>query len=110
MEQLLTLKAIADEQTQIEKYIGEQDRRFDKMVEEIKAGTLDQYGNKPKIVRTFGEPVYVQDVTENDQELESWLYRPAVEFLHSDKIYLYFDPAGNFVRSEYLENKDGKIR
>ena len=110
LDQLLTLKGVADEQTQIGKFVDEQDRKFDTMVAEAKAGTLDQYGSKQKIVRTFGEPVHVQNVMENNRELEACLYRYSTEFFDTDKVYIYFDADGSLVRSEYWENKDGKIK
>lgn len=110
MDQLLTLKGVADEQTRIKKFVDEQDRRFDKMVEEAKAGTLDQYINKREFMRTFGKPVFVTMVKEEDRELEAWLYRHATEYFHADKIYLYFDADGNLVRSEYQEANDGEVR
>ena len=110
MDQLLTLKGVADEQMRIKKFVDEQDRKFDKMVEEAKAGTLDQHMSKRKFVRAFGEPVYVTMVREDDRELESWLYRHATAYFHADKIYLYFDADGNLVRSEYQEAKDGEVQ
>lgn len=110
MDQLLTLKGVADEQSRIGKFVEEQDRKFDQMVAEAKAGTLDQYMNKRKFVRAFGEPVVVTMVKEDDRELETWLYRHATEYFHADKIYLYFDDDGNLVRSEFREANDGKVR
>ena len=110
MDQLLTLKGVADEQTRIGKFVEAQDRKFDKMVKEAKDGTLDQYINKRKFVRAFGEPVVVTMVQEDDRELESWLYRHAMAYFHAEKIYLYFDADGNLVRSEYQEAHDGEVR
>ena len=110
MDQLLTLKGVADEQTRIKKFVDEQDRKFDKMVEEARAGTLDQYMSQRKFMRAFGEPVYITMVKEDDRELETWLYRHATAYFHADKIYLYFDRDGNLVRSEYQEAKDGEVR
>ena len=110
MEQLLTLKAAADEQSQIATNVDERDRKFDLMVAEAKAGTLDQYGNKRKIERVFGKPVYARKAAWGGPEAESWLYRYATEYFQADKIYLYFNTDGNLVRSEFLENKNGEVR
>jgi len=60
LDQLLTLKGLADEQVEMGKEIEEQDRKFELMLEEMKAGTLDEYANKRKIERTFGGPIYVK--------------------------------------------------
>ena len=108
MDQLLTLKGLADEQSQMKKYVQEQDRKFDLMLNEVKAGTLDDYSNERKVLRTFGEPVFKEHVSEDGQELELWLYRYATEFFGSDKVYLYFDKDGNLVKSEYIEGKNGE--
>ena len=110
LDQLLTLKDLADEQDKMGQYVENQDQRFELMLSEVQAGTLDQYLNKRKIVRTFGEPIHVKHVNKNDQKLESWLYRYSTQFFDSEKIYLYFDLDDNLVESEYIEKKDGKIR
>jgi len=110
LDQLLTLKGLADEQDRMGQYVEEQNQKFELMIDEIEAGTLDQYLNKGKILRAFGDPIHVKHVNKNDQELESWLYRYSTQFFDSEKIYLYFDPDDNLVGSEYIGKRDGKIR
>jgi len=110
LDQLLTLKGLADEQDKMGRYVEKQDQKFELMINEFQAGTLDQYLNKKKIVRTFGDPIHVKRVNKNDQQLESWLYRYSTQFFDSEKIYLYFDPDNNLVESEYIGKKNGKIR
>jgi len=109
LNQLLTLKDLADEQTRLNQHVKEEDQKFELMVDEQKAGTLDQYADKDEIIETFGKPIYVKNVIEEDVELEAWLYRYAAEFFGGEKIYLYFDNNGNLVKSEYIEEKDGEI-
>ena len=108
LDQLLTLKDLANEQTQLGQYVEGQDRNFELMLEEIKAGTLELYSNKRKIQRAFGDPVYARNVVEDDQELESWLYRYATQYFGAEKVYLYFDLDGNLVKSEYIEGTNGE--
>jgi hypothetical protein len=108
LDQLLTLKDLADEQTKLNQYTEERDRSFDRMLKEVKAGTLAQYANKRKVLRTFGEPIFAREIVEGDQTLETWLYRYATKYFGAEKVYLYFDPEGNLVRSEYQEGKDGE--
>jgi len=110
LDQLLTLKGLADEQAEMNQLIEEQDQKFELMLKEIQAGTLDQYLNKRKVLRAFGDPIYVKDVQKNNQELESWMYRYSTEFFNSKKIYLYFDSDDNLVESEYKGRKNGEIR
>ena len=108
LDQLLTLKDLADEQAQLNAYVQEQDRNFELMLEEAKAGTLQQYSNKRTIQREFGDPVYARNVMEDDQQWESWLYRYATQYFGVEKIYLYFDLEGNLVKSKYLEGTNGE--
>ena len=108
LDRLLTLKDLADEQALLNQYVHEQNRNFELMLEEVKAGTLDRHSNKKRIRRAFGDPVYARNVKEGDQELESWLYRYATEYFGAEKIYLYFDLDGNFVKSEYIEGTNGE--
>ena len=110
LDQLLTLKSLADEQVVMGQYVKEQNQKFELMIEEFEAGTLDQYLNKKKILRAFGDPIHVKHVNKNDQELESWLYRYSTQFFDSEKIYLYFDPDDNLIESEYIRKRNGKIR
>jgi len=110
LDQLLTLKALADEQVVMGQYVEEQNQKFELMIEEVKAGTLDQYLNKKRILRTFGNPIHVKHINKNDQELESWLYRYSMQFFDSEKIYLYFDPDDNLVESEYIGKRNEQIR
>jgi len=110
IDQLLTLKALADEQTRMGKYVDERDKQFEQMLAEMEAGTLDQHANKRKIVRIFGDPIYVRNAEENGKSLEVWLYRYATEFFDSEKIYLYFDSDDNLVKSEYMEVPNGEVR
>ncbi len=108
LDQLLTLKDLADEQAQLGQFVEEQDRNFELMLEEAKAGTLELYSNKGKVQQTFGDPVYARNVTEEDQELESWLYRYATQYFGAQKVYLYFDLDGNLVKSEYIGGANGE--
>jgi len=110
LDQLLTLKGLADEQVAMNQYIEKQDQIFELMLEKAKAGTLDQYLNKRKILRTFGDPIFVKHVKRDDQELESWMYRYSTEFFDSEKIYLYFDLDGNIVNLEYKGRNNGEVR
>jgi len=110
LDQLLTLKGLADEQVQMGKQIDEQDQKFEMMLSEMKEGTIDQYLNKRKIVREFGEPIYIKIVKRDDQQMEIWLYRYATKFFGSEKIYLTFDSDDNLVKSEYMERSNGEVR
>ena len=107
LDQLLTLKDLADEQEQMGKQIQAQDQKFEMMLDEMKAGTLNQYANKSKISRAFGGPIYMKTVQQDDHWRDVWLYRYAGKFFGSEKIYLYFDADDNLVGSEYFGGSNG---
>lgn len=109
MDQLLTLKGMADEQAGLNRYVEEQNANFDRLLAEVKAGTLEQYGNKREIRRIFGEPIFARSDAESEQKTETWLYRYATQYFGADKVYLYFDSDGVLVRTEYIGGKNGKI-
>ena len=92
LDQLLTLKDLADEQTRLGHLVEEQDRNFDRMLEEAEAGTLDQYNTKAEFRKEFGVPVFTRIVQGEEEELEIWLYRYAIEYFGAAKVYLTFDP------------------
>ena len=109
LDQLLTLKDLAEEQEAANQYIEKQDRNFDLMLKEAKAGTLDQYSNKREIRQAFGDPVFARDFVEGDEVGEFWLYRYVTQYFGAEKIYLYFDNDGNLFKSEYKEEENGEI-
>lgn len=110
VDQLLTLKGLADEQARIGAYVQEQDQNFERMLAEVKAGTLDEYLNKKEIRHAFGDPVFTRQEMTEGKEFEVWLYRYATQYFGSKKVYLYFDADGELVRSEYIEGEtDGEI-
>ena len=110
LDQLLMLKGLSDEQAAVNQYVQTQDRNFDLMLKAVRDGTLEQYSTARKMRQAFGEPVFARKVTQEDQEMESWLYRYATQYFGAEKVYLYFDLKGNLVKSEYVEENDGKIR
>lgn len=110
VNKLLTLKGLADEQDTMGKEIAEQDRKFSLMLEEMRAGTLDQYLTQKRIARNFGDPVFVDNISKDGQPVQVWMYRHPAQYFGSEKIYLYFDPDGHLSESEYVEATDGEIR
>ncbi|MBN1870185.1 MAG: hypothetical protein JW847_06410 [Candidatus Omnitrophica bacterium] len=110
LDQLLTLKGLADEQEQLNQYIKAQDRNFERMLEEAKAGTLKSYSNQKKVRKAFGEPVFARNETIESRELEMWLYRYATAYFGGEKIYLYFDLNGDLVKIQYIEAAHGESK
>jgi len=97
LDQLLTLKAVSDEQAQMGKEIDRQDARFERLVAAVEEGSIGKYKDQKNVQHSFGDPIYV---TQADG-LDIWVYRYAARFFDSPKVYLYWDQAGQLVRWEY---------
>ncbi len=83
---LRTLMSVGSEQKAQGAYVKRQDRCFDLLMrdikrERLKIGVSDQY-----VISRYGEPVLKKGST--------FVYRKAVEFLDTPKVYLDFDEKG----------------
>lgn len=101
MDQLLTLKAVSDEQAQMGKEIKRQDAKFERLVAAVEEGSISKYKDQKSVTGQFGPPIFTEKVEEAGQPLEVWVYRYAAQFFDSPKVYLYWDQIGNLVRWEY---------
>ncbi|MBI5149978.1 MAG: hypothetical protein HZA28_04320 [Candidatus Omnitrophica bacterium] len=108
MDQLLTLKAVSDEQTQMGKEIKRQDAKFERLVAAVEEGLIAKYKSQKSVSGEFGQPVYVWQTDDDGQSLEVWAYRYAAQFFGSPKVYLYWNQSGELVRWEYQGGKNGK--
>lgn len=109
LDQLLTLKAVSDEQAQMGKEIERQDARFERLVAAVAEGSIAKYKSQKSVTGQFGSPIFTEKVEEDSQPLEVWVYRYAAKFFDSPKVYLYWNQSGELVRWEYQGGKDGKI-
>ena len=110
MDQLLTLKAVSDEQGQMGKEIKHQDAKFERLVAEVREGSISKYKSQKNVTRQFGAPVFIEKIAENGRPLEVWVYRYAAQFFDSPKVYLYWNKSGELVQWKYEEGKNnGKI-
>ncbi len=110
LKQLLILKGLADEQTEMAHYVEAKDQTFQLMLAEMEAGRIEDYSSKTKVLRTFGNPIFIKQVEESTELMESWLYRYSTDFFGSDKIYLYFDEDETLVDWKYVKGDHGEIR
>jgi hypothetical protein len=102
INELLTLKAVADEQKRHDEYVADYDARFKSLIEAHKNGTVSEYRNKRGITKRYGKPIFVEETVMDGQTVEKWVYRQAVKYFDSDYVHIYFDQEGRFVKSEYL--------
>ena len=97
------MKAYGDNEAMKEKYIEEADKKFESLLAAVKNNEMAEYPNAKSILKKFGEPIFIKAVTQDNQVREQWLYRHAMRFTGSPKVYLYFDEAGTLVNSRYVE-------
>ena len=103
LDQLLTLKAIANEQTAALKLVEQQDKKFEEMLALYHENRLEKYSTKEKIVKKFGPPITTREVTKDGAVLGMWLYRYSTQFFGSEKIYVYFDQSEKVVDVQYFQ-------
>ncbi|MBI5024528.1 MAG: hypothetical protein HZC18_05940 [Candidatus Omnitrophica bacterium] len=101
LDQLLTLKAVSDEQAQMGKEIERQDARFESLVTAVEEGSITKYKSQESVTGQFGPPIFTERLEENGRPLDVWVYRYAARFFDSPKVYLYWDQAGNLIRWEF---------
>ncbi len=109
LDQLLTLKGLSDEQTQMGQEIERQDAKFERLVAAVEEGSIAKYKSQKSVLGQFGSPIFTEKVEEDGRPLEVWVYRYAARFFDSPKVYLYWDQAGNLIRWDYQGGQDGKI-
>lgn len=100
LDQLLTLKDLSEEQDRLERYTQEQDRKFELLLKAVEDGTIQKYTKARRILRDFGEPVYKEEMTQENPPVERWVYRYARRFFGSPKVCLYVDTGGRLLRWE----------
>lgn len=102
LDQLLTLKDMSDEQTRLQQYIEQQDKKFDKLLQAVKERTLVKNVRGQSIVRMYGEPLGKREVEKDGKKLERWNYRYQMKYFESEKVYLYFNEEKRLVGWEHV--------
>ena len=103
MDELLTLKRVADEQAAMAKQVEAQDKKFESLIEAVKKDRIKKYDHEKSVKRAFGEPIFIRERERDNQQLSEWFYRHSTEFFGSDKVYLYFDAEQKLVDYRYVE-------
>lgn len=106
LDQLLTLKDLSEEQDSLQRYIQEQDRKFEFLLQAVEDGTIQRYTKARRILKDFGEPVYKEEMTRENPTVQRWVYRYARRFFGSPKVCLYVDAGGRLLRWEILADAD----
>lgn len=107
LNELLTLKAVSDEQARNDKIVKAYDAKFFQLIEAQKNNQLVSE-TKKSILKKFIKPIQIENVQLNGQSVERWIYRQYVKYLHSAQVYLYFDADAKLIKSEYFPATEKK--
>jgi outer membrane protein assembly factor BamE (lipoprotein component of BamABCDE complex) len=102
--ELMALKSMATDETVLAKQVKTEDAYFQKMLQAYKADQLAGYTHKKQFAKDFGQPIFKRPYSK-DEQLEEWLYRYSTQFMHSPKIYVYFDKKGQKADLHYEPGK-----
>ena len=99
-EQLLVLKRLSDSQRNINNYLGEQEKFFEKLLADIKKEKIELGTSKDDFLTNYGKPVLIRKDFKKSMG-EVFLYRYPTKYFNSDKVYVYFDRFGKLVNLEH---------
>lgn len=105
LDKMLTLKELADFQEATDAHIEEREANFQTMLADIASGQVDELSNKQDVLDRYGEPVYIKQVSYQEQMVIMWMYRLPVKFMDSDQVLFYFDDSNRLVTHE-VRGKD----
>ncbi len=101
INELLTLKAMSDEQGRNDKIVQAYDDKFAALIEaQINNQLLLE--TKKSILKKFTKPIYTETLTLNGQPVDRWIYRSYVQYFDTDQMHLYFDSNDKLIISEYI--------
>jgi hypothetical protein len=99
-QSLKTLKSVGDSQDEIAAYLDRQVELFNRLLSDFKAEALKPGISRAAFIKTYGEPILIEEVSEPLQGVKL-LYRHPTEYFKSDRLYLYFDRQERLVFWEY---------
>ena len=101
LRELLTLQAYSDNNEEKTRFIENADKRFEALVQELKAGRLARTMQQEDIRRVYGAPIYDKIIAGESGEARTlWMYRRQTDYARKEKVYLYFDEQGMLIRGE----------
>src|SRR3989338_3462040 len=100
LDQLLTLQEMSKNTDLQQAYVAQRDKQFVQLLDAVKNNSLSRYPDKTSIRASFGNPIFTKFIKDGS---EKWLYRYSAKLKGSEKVYLYFDSAGQLVKWEYVE-------
>ena len=102
LDPLLTLKSYSDEKEEQEKWVSLEEKKFEVLLTAVSSKSIDQASTDDSVLQSFGEPVLVDHIKENDIVIDRWLYRHPIQKLSRQRVYFYFNPDGRLIRYEQV--------
>lgn len=96
------LQAYGANMDEQKRYVKEYNEKFEKLLEAVETGAISNYKTQQDFRKTFGEPIFIKDVSNRTDYAVMWLYRYCQKLAGSEKVYLYFDSAGSIVAWEHV--------
>ena len=103
IKKLLRIKGYSDNKDMQEKHVHLNDKNFELLMEAVNQDRMGGYPDKKSILKAFGDPIFSTDDDKEGQIREKWLYRYAMKYFDSEKVYLYFDDEEKLVDWKYVE-------
>jgi hypothetical protein len=100
LEQLLTLQDYSNNNEDKQRFVEKADKRFEALLQEVKAGRLTRAMRQEDIRKAYGSPVYEQIIDGGNDARTLWMYRPQLDSAGAEKVYLYFDERGALLKWE----------
>lgn len=97
LDELSVLGGYARETNGQDRLVASTNAHYDKLLKAIADKSIDNYKDKASFVRAFGKPILTKNLS---GACQVWLYRYAVLKKAKDKVYVYFDSKGHFVKWE----------
>ena len=110
LDQLLTLKAVSDNRSLQHKFVEDQDKKFTALLAAIKDNSIRKFPDKKRFVKRFGVPIMTQSSVWEGKPCELYVYRYAIKYFSSEKVYLYFDALDKVLAWELIEPEKQEVR
>jgi len=99
LDEIFTLQDYSHDKEAQHRLVQTINDHYDALTRIIADGHIHDYKNESAFERAFGQPILKRDLS-NGQE--RWLYRYAIYRFAKDKVYVYFDHAGQMISWEKL--------
>lgn len=99
LDELSMLGELAREKDNQDHLVKAINDHYDVLTKVIAQGHISDYKNESSFTHAFGDPISKRIL---DDGMTQWLYRYCLEQTAKDKVYIYFDAKGQFIKWEKI--------